>query len=54
MASIDYIPKPIMRNKSLREELFNEKNYELQSDLQGWHSFKPSLDYRGAKIVSTN
>ena len=34
--------------------VFNEKNYELQSDLQGWHSFKPSLDYRGAKIVSTN
>ena len=34
--------------------VFNEKNHELQSDLKGWHSFKPSLDYRGAKIVSTN
>jgi D-glycero-alpha-D-manno-heptose-7-phosphate kinase len=34
--------------------VFNEKNHEIQSDLQGWHSFKPSLDYRGAQIVSTN
>lgn len=33
---------------------FKENNHKIKSDLQGWHSFKPSLDYRGAKIVSTN
>lgn len=34
--------------------VFKEKINNLQSELQRWHTFNPSLDYRGARIVSIN
>jgi hypothetical protein len=33
---------------------FGNKDKEIQSKLNNWHTFKPSLDFQGTKIVSVN
>ena len=34
--------------------VFGNKDTEIQSKLKNWHTFKPSLDFQGTRVVSVN
>lgn len=34
--------------------VFGNKDTEIQSKLKNWHTFKPSLDFKGTRVVSVN